>query len=223
MAFRPDSSLSTVTHNALPGFFEHTFIFPDVPSPLVNIQADHSPASLRHTPYPESPLNGLDPMDAAFPSTVNTKNAGQLAGFDNTHRPSKPNSRLNTPTRVDYTYLRESPTLKCTFPPLEGELEFPADERATCTPTSYLSELIHQPMNITPTDRLLHAPSPSQSSFRCQWAGCRSSRNFRRAGDLIRHLRTIHISPTAFLCSDCQRSFGRRDHLTAHVKRRHGG
>ncbi|KAL3440149.1 hypothetical protein BJX65DRAFT_291024 [Aspergillus insuetus] len=63
----------------------------------------------------------------------------------------------------------------------------------------------------------------AETNFQCKWAGCRSSRNFRREGDLIRHLRTIHISPTAFVCPDCQRSFGRRDHLNEHVKRRHGG
>ncbi|KAL2835417.1 hypothetical protein BJY01DRAFT_223687 [Aspergillus pseudoustus] len=60
-------------------------------------------------------------------------------------------------------------------------------------------------------------------SFECKWRGCKSSRPFRRETDLIRHLRTIHISPAAFVCPEgsCGKPFGRRDHLMEHLKRRH--
>ncbi|KAL3489580.1 hypothetical protein BJX62DRAFT_208794 [Aspergillus germanicus] len=71
-----------------------------------------------------------------------------------------------------------------------------------------------------------HVPEPcspahhSPTSFRCKWEGCRSPTVFRRVGDLIRHLRTIHILPTAYQCpvKNCGKAFGRKDHLKEHIK-----
>ncbi|KAL3465627.1 hypothetical protein BJX64DRAFT_285232 [Aspergillus heterothallicus] len=73
-------------------------------------------------------------------------------------------------------------------------------------------------------------PPPTTSAsddvrvFRCRWQGCRSNTSFRREADLIRHLRTVHISPKAFPCMepDCGMGFGRRDHLRMHRRSRHG-
>jgi hypothetical protein len=69
------------------------------------------------------------------------------------------------------------------------------------------------------TPQLNHHPT----SFQCKWQGCRSSRHFRREADLIRHIRTIHISPYAHPCyvEGCDRSFGRKDHLQEHLRRCH--
>jgi hypothetical protein len=60
----------------------------------------------------------------------------------------------------------------------------------------------------------------SPASFKCKWEGCRSSTVFRRVGDLTRHLRTIHILPTAYQCpaNHCSKAFGRKDHLKEHMK-----
>ncbi|KAL2785417.1 hypothetical protein BJX66DRAFT_314935 [Aspergillus keveii] len=81
-------------------------------------------------------------------------------------------------------------------------------------------------------------PSPTPSSFtttstsaqglftpqQCQWKNCSSSTVFQREGDLIRHLKTIHISPNAFPCPEpeCPRAFGRNDHLKNHMRTMHG-
>ncbi|KAL2843453.1 hypothetical protein BJX68DRAFT_243998 [Aspergillus pseudodeflectus] len=60
----------------------------------------------------------------------------------------------------------------------------------------------------------------SPASFKCKWEGCRSSTVFRRIGDLTRHIRTIHILPTAYQCpaNHCGKAFGRKDHLKEHMK-----
>ncbi|KAL2867378.1 uncharacterized protein BJX67DRAFT_84895 [Aspergillus lucknowensis] len=59
--------------------------------------------------------------------------------------------------------------------------------------------------------------------FQCKWEGCTSSTLFHREGDLMRHLKTIHISPDAFPCREpsCKRKFGRKDHLEEHRRRVH--
>ncbi|KAJ0419583.1 hypothetical protein BJY00DRAFT_313963 [Aspergillus carlsbadensis] len=67
-------------------------------------------------------------------------------------------------------------------------------------------------------------PQPrARPSLRCKWEGCGSPHEFRSAGDLVRHLRSIHIAPRAFVCprDGCGRSFGRNDHLREHIRRRH--
>ncbi|KAL2801976.1 hypothetical protein BJX63DRAFT_416095 [Aspergillus granulosus] len=59
---------------------------------------------------------------------------------------------------------------------------------------------------------------------KCMWEGCNSSTSFQREGDLIRHLKTIHISPDAYPCHEakCSKTFGRNDHLQNHLRKRHG-
>jgi hypothetical protein len=91
---------------------------------------------------------------------------------------------------------------------------------------------------LAPTSPSLTAlPSPAPSSHtttstsaqglftpqQCQWKNCSSSTIFQREGDLVRHLKTIHISPNAFPCPepDCTRAFGRNDHLKNHLKTMH--
>ncbi|KAL2840137.1 hypothetical protein BJX68DRAFT_190066 [Aspergillus pseudodeflectus] len=67
------------------------------------------------------------------------------------------------------------------------------------------------------------ASRPPGESYTCKWEGCISTIVFRREADLIRHLRTIHISPNQYPCTEpnCNWTFGRRDHLLHHVRRRH--
>ncbi|KAL2841152.1 hypothetical protein BJY01DRAFT_14478 [Aspergillus pseudoustus] len=67
--------------------------------------------------------------------------------------------------------------------------------------------------------------APGSSTFKpkqCQWEGCTSRTLFRRENDLLRHLRTIHIAPSAFRCLDCSKAFGRKDHLQNHRRKIHG-
>ncbi|KAL2862619.1 uncharacterized protein BJX67DRAFT_365887 [Aspergillus lucknowensis] len=60
--------------------------------------------------------------------------------------------------------------------------------------------------------------------FRCKWQGCRSYTSFRRETDLLRHLRTVHVSPKAYPCPEpnCDKGFGRKDHLRTHQRNCHG-
>ncbi|KAL2843460.1 hypothetical protein BJX68DRAFT_155602 [Aspergillus pseudodeflectus] len=62
-------------------------------------------------------------------------------------------------------------------------------------------------------------------TFQCRWIGCRSVTIFCRESELMRHLKTVHISPKAYPCTQpqCGMAFGRRDHLKAHQRNRHGG
>ncbi|KAL2783402.1 hypothetical protein BJX66DRAFT_318566 [Aspergillus keveii] len=64
----------------------------------------------------------------------------------------------------------------------------------------------------------------TERTLRCGWRGCRSPTVFRRESDLIRHLKTVHISPKAYPCTKpgCDMAFGRRDHLKSHQITRHG-
>ncbi|KAL3481546.1 hypothetical protein BJX99DRAFT_148701 [Aspergillus californicus] len=71
------------------------------------------------------------------------------------------------------------------------------------------------------------APSPSMQNlpnhnpvYQCKWLGCRSTTSFRREIDLMRHLKTVHVSPKAYPCTElnCPMGFGRKDHLKAHLK-----
>ncbi|KAL3479563.1 hypothetical protein BJX99DRAFT_221874 [Aspergillus californicus] len=69
-----------------------------------------------------------------------------------------------------------------------------------------------------------HSHSPrTQPMFRCRWQNCQSSTYFRREQDLIRHIRSIHLHPTAYACQidGCRKEFGRKDHLQQHITRIH--
>ncbi|CEL11191.1 hypothetical protein ASPCAL14294 [Aspergillus calidoustus] len=60
--------------------------------------------------------------------------------------------------------------------------------------------LVDQPL-LWPQQELATPPSPEkQSAFICKWENCTSTHVFRREIDLIRHIKTIHVAPQAFLC-----------------------
>ncbi|XRM37956.1 hypothetical protein ABZX51_001399 [Aspergillus tubingensis] len=84
------------------------------------------------------------------------------------------------------------------------------------------SAMSHQP-HPTSGSRIPRASSRAHSppTFECKWEGCSSSTRFSTEGDLVRHLKSIHISPDAYSCLVCGQSFGRKDHLRYHQRRRH--
>ncbi|GLA48562.1 hypothetical protein AnigIFM63604_004080 [Aspergillus niger] len=87
-------------------------------------------------------------------------------------------------------------------------------------PISATSQLPHPASeSIPPTPCSDHSPP----TFECKWRGCSSSTRFSTEGDLVRHLKTIHISPDAYSCSVCGKTSGRKDHLRDHRRRRHRG
>ncbi|KAJ0419574.1 hypothetical protein BJY00DRAFT_285919 [Aspergillus carlsbadensis] len=59
--------------------------------------------------------------------------------------------------------------------------------------------------------------------LQCKWLGCRSTTIFPRESELVRHVKSVHISPKAFPCKEpnCGMGFGRRDHLRSHQRSRH--
>ncbi|KAL2826580.1 hypothetical protein BJY01DRAFT_255935 [Aspergillus pseudoustus] len=98
------------------------------------------------------------------------------------------------------------------------------------------SQNLHRPLTPTSLAPTTPIPSPTPSTNtqqqapgsstykpkQCQWNGCTSTNVFSRETELMRHLRTIHVSPEAFPCLDCSRTFGRNDHLQQHRRKRHG-
>ncbi|KAJ5157854.1 uncharacterized protein N7482_008954 [Penicillium canariense] len=56
----------------------------------------------------------------------------------------------------------------------------------------------------------------------CGWIGCRDRRGFTREDCLMRHIRSTHISPDLFKCTQCTKAFGRLDKLRDHLCLRHG-
>jgi hypothetical protein len=61
--------------------------------------------------------------------------------------------------------------------------------------------------------------------FRCRWEGCTYTGTFSRETTLLRHIRSMHISPAKFPCSfpKCRRTFGRKDQFRAHMRSVHPG
>ncbi|KAE8383156.1 hypothetical protein BDV26DRAFT_252219 [Aspergillus bertholletiae] len=57
----------------------------------------------------------------------------------------------------------------------------------------------------------------------CRWDGCTYRRLFNREADLVRHVKTKHISPRCHKCTvnACTKSFNRGDNLRDHMVRMH--
>ncbi|KAJ0424704.1 hypothetical protein BJY00DRAFT_276196 [Aspergillus carlsbadensis] len=91
---------------------------------------------------------------------------------------------------------------------------------------SFANNLVYHPLQtraVTSTfqQKLEHtAPFPHAQTLdlQCKWEGCRSQTTFKRANDLIRHIRTIHVDRDAYRCpfEGCGMAFGRKDHLRVH-------
>ena len=66
-------------------------------------------------------------------------------------------------------------------------------------------------------------PAPPRFSKTCKWEGCQYPHPFGREADLVRHLKTVHINPGAYICSElgCGRPCSRKDNLEAHRQRVH--
>ncbi|KAE8147673.1 hypothetical protein BDV25DRAFT_29257 [Aspergillus avenaceus] len=60
--------------------------------------------------------------------------------------------------------------------------------------------------------------------FECKWIDCDSrQKHFARYGDLMRHIRTLHVNPRSIPCvaEDCGEVFNRKDNRDQHVIRKH--
>jgi hypothetical protein len=66
--------------------------------------------------------------------------------------------------------------------------------------------------------------APPRFSKTCKWEGCQYPHPFGREADLVRHLKTVHINPGAYICPElgCGKPCSRKDNLEAHRQRVHG-
>ncbi|KAL2823290.1 hypothetical protein BDW59DRAFT_163452 [Aspergillus cavernicola] len=57
----------------------------------------------------------------------------------------------------------------------------------------------------------------------CEWKDCSPAPYFNRVAELMRHIKSIHVSPDAHSCpvENCGKRFGRRDQLQLHTRRSH--
>ncbi|KAL4879222.1 hypothetical protein BJY04DRAFT_96507 [Aspergillus karnatakaensis] len=64
----------------------------------------------------------------------------------------------------------------------------------------------------------------AKSVFKCDWKDCTYAGVFSREGELIRHVKTKHVTPKSYKCtaSNCDRVCSRKDNLAEHVRRIHG-
>ncbi|RDW68828.1 uncharacterized protein DSM5745_08588 [Aspergillus mulundensis] len=102
-------------------------------------------------------------------------------------------------------------------------LDIPLQETAAMLPSKHEEQPSRDSIQKLPRQSPSPSPIYTRRVFRCKWQGCDGSHYFKREGDLVRHLRTIHISPGSYPChaEGCTKVFGRRDHLCQHTKRRH--
>jgi hypothetical protein len=59
-------------------------------------------------------------------------------------------------------------------------------------------------------------PTGSTASKKCEWKGCTFPRPFRRNAELMRRIKTVHISRDAYKCLVCGKAFGRKDKMEDH-------
>lgn len=65
--------------------------------------------------------------------------------------------------------------------------------------------------------------SHSSPTLQCEWQGCTYSKPFSRTGDLVRHIKSAHLTRGQYHCpfkAGCK-PFNRKDNLAAHIQTRH--
>lgn len=79
-------------------------------------------------------------------------------------------------------------------------------------------------LELDPETGLATQPAFSGFSLICKWEGCKYARSFGREAELLRHVKTVHLSPSAYFCPElgCSKSCSRKDNLEAHRRRAHG-
>ncbi|KAL5042382.1 hypothetical protein BDW71DRAFT_211229 [Aspergillus fruticulosus] len=169
----------------------------------------------------EAPRGGYAFIDE---TTSDTTNIGYTAS------PTAPTTGAGVRQTLRYAMLDNqqylSPCASSNSPnyPGSGFLDLSPQEPAAVSPIN--NNDAPGPQRSTPKiPREIGSPlhTSAAARFQCKWQGCDSSHRFKRENDLIRHIRTIHISPDAWPClmNNCGMAFGRKDHLIQHNKRRH--
>ncbi|THC87030.1 hypothetical protein EYZ11_013524 [Aspergillus tanneri] len=124
-----------------------------------------------------------------------------------------------------------------------GNNDFMPMQNGTLSNSSgYYGEILATNINSNPGDQLVSTfPTEGSSegrtvqgqmhegyidvrqALRCRWDGCTYRRHFNREADLVRHVKTKHISPRCHKCAvkSCTKSFNREDNLRHHMARVH--
>ncbi|OJJ84760.1 uncharacterized protein ASPGLDRAFT_81989 [Aspergillus glaucus CBS 516.65] len=81
------------------------------------------------------------------------------------------------------------------------------------------------PISTEDQNRKVHQEALKESSptLQCKWQGCTYSKPFSRTGDLVRHIKSAHLTRGQYHCpfkAGCK-PFNRKDNLAAHIQTRH--
>ncbi|BCS18262.1 C2H2-type zinc finger protein [Aspergillus puulaauensis] len=121
------------------------------------------------------------------------------------------------------TYLGRLYTDSSSFSPESSLLLRQGETPSTVVEDNRLFEPQRSTRSITRTNSHSSNSTPSSSRlYKCEWRDCHTPGHFHRELDLVRHLRTVHISPDKYPCDGCDKTFGRKDHLNGHRKKHHG-
>jgi hypothetical protein len=73
-------------------------------------------------------------------------------------------------------------------------------------------------LELDPETGLATQPAFSGFSLICKWEGCKYAHSFGREAELLRHVKTVHLSPSAFFCPElgCSKSCSRKDNCWKH-------
>ncbi|KAJ5222329.1 uncharacterized protein N7469_008569 [Penicillium citrinum] len=98
------------------------------------------------------------------------------------------------------------------------------DTKKPCHTTKLDSKALGSPQSrASPTG---HYKQPREEhdtseSLRCEWKDCDYLGTFTNEGTLVRHVRTVHVSPYRFNCTICGKRFGRKDRYRTHRQMAH--
>ncbi|KAK1147626.1 hypothetical protein N8T08_000968 [Aspergillus melleus] len=167
----------------------------------------------------QSPTN-VTPRSTGFPH-----NANAFSQYRETHSIAPQRSTQQCMSWDLAGYSPAIPTNACTNPKNNHHLP----GRNILGHSINCTELLPDNASVTVVEgvgEMKKVQTKSKSSqakvFKCRWVGCLEKRNhFRREVELMRHIKTIHVSPQAYQCDECNMFFNRRDNLEAHARRVH--
>jgi hypothetical protein len=156
-------------------------------------------------PFRGLPLHKYTPCNHPESSTKNATTETlpsffQISHYETSHRQPLPQAAI-VPTRTTSHYRISKPRY-----------------------VSQFLRIAQHSYNIS--TNMLHSTIPTiVNPMRCHWPGCRYAGSFSKKGQLTRHVKTQHISPKSFGCSEpgCGKAFHRKDNLGEHIRRIHLG
>ncbi|PYH90950.1 hypothetical protein BO71DRAFT_401796 [Aspergillus ellipticus CBS 707.79] len=181
---------------------------------------------LNYTSIPSTPTDTFYPVDPALLYNTHTH---APPGHSHNH-PPVPGIQAPGP----FTTLNFFPSRPTLTPTLTPTLEYPPSPPTPVPgPGMPPKDPMHPPYPnpiSTTTSTLEETPqSPNQNDeneqaqLKCEWKNCKYTHTFNRPAELLRHVKTIHISPQSHMCRyrGCSRTFNRKDKLGEHMLRAH--